>query len=79
MCNACGFLCCGSDRFGGCGCDHCDNPECWDDDSYLDEDDDDYPDCTEHGCCTPQPNRMASPELQAVLADALAKSAKEGE
>lgn len=29
MCNACGNLCCGSDEFGGCGCDHCDDPACW--------------------------------------------------
>lgn len=28
MCNACGFLCCGSDEFSGCGCDHCEEPEC---------------------------------------------------
>lgn len=30
MCNACGFLCCGSDQLHQCGCDHCDCPECWD-------------------------------------------------
>jgi hypothetical protein len=29
VCNACGFACCAWDGFGGCGCDHCDNPECW--------------------------------------------------
>ena len=29
MCNACGFSCCALDTFDGCGCDHCDNPECW--------------------------------------------------
>lgn len=28
MCNACGFLCCGSDEFSGCGCDHCSEPAC---------------------------------------------------
>lgn len=28
MCNACGFLCCGSDEFGGCGCEHCGHPDC---------------------------------------------------
>lgn len=28
MCNACGFLCCGSDEFGGCGCEHCGEPDC---------------------------------------------------
>lgn len=27
MCNACGFLCCANDDFGGCGCD-CAEPEC---------------------------------------------------
>jgi len=31
MCNACGNLCCGSDEFGGCGCD-CEEQECWSDD-----------------------------------------------
>lgn len=31
MCNACGFLCCGSDEFAECGCNHCPHPEChWD-------------------------------------------------
>lgn len=29
MCNACGNVCCGSDEFGGCGCDGCDDPACW--------------------------------------------------
>lgn len=28
MCNACGFLCCGSDEFGGCGCEHCGEEGC---------------------------------------------------
>ena len=28
MCNACGFLCCASDEFSGCGCDSCGEPEC---------------------------------------------------
>ncbi len=28
MCNACGFLCCGSDEFGGCGCESCGCDEC---------------------------------------------------
>jgi len=28
MCNACGFLCCGSDQFGGCGCEHCGEEAC---------------------------------------------------
>jgi len=40
MCNACGFHCCGSDQFTGCGCDHCDEPDCWSDDDF----DDDYMD-----------------------------------
>ena len=54
MCNACGFLCCASDQFGGCGCDcsvagcavicsNCheeghDADEC----DYPDDDEDDY-------------------------------------
>lgn len=46
MCNACGNVCCGSDEFGGCGCDGCDEPECWSDDSDFDEDyGDDYDFC----------------------------------
>lgn len=28
MCNACGFLCCGSDQLGGCGCEHCGEEGC---------------------------------------------------
>ena len=40
MCNACGFACCAWDGFGGCGCDHCSNPECWE---VCDE-------CGEVGC-----------------------------
>ena len=28
MCNACNNLCCGSDEFGGCGCEHCGCDEC---------------------------------------------------
>lgn len=46
MCNACGFLCCGSDLFSRCGCNGCDEFDCWDDDAedddeieYLDDDD----------------------------------------
>lgn len=30
MCNACGFLCCASDVFSGCGCDHCGEEACLD-------------------------------------------------
>lgn len=37
MCNACGNVCCGSDEFGGCGCDGCDEPECWSDDNDFDD------------------------------------------
>lgn len=44
MCNACGFYCCAYDGFSGCGCDHCDEPDCWsdDDDNDFDYDDDRY-------------------------------------
>lgn len=47
MCNACGFSCCASDSFDGCGCD-CDVTECrisrcggcgeWVDATYVDDD-----------------------------------------
>lgn len=35
MCNACGNICCGSDMFGGCGCDGCEDSACWSDDNDL--------------------------------------------
>lgn len=38
MCNACGFICCASDEFDGCGCNFCECPACWS------EDDDDFDD-----------------------------------
>jgi hypothetical protein len=28
MCAACGFSCCDSDEHVGCGCGHCDHPDC---------------------------------------------------
>ena len=37
MCNACHNVCCGSDLFGGCGCDGCDDPDCWSDEELDDE------------------------------------------
>src|ERR1700677_4632429 len=39
MCNACGFMCCAWDGFGGCGCDDCDEPECWSEEDDYDESD----------------------------------------
>jgi len=53
MCNACGFRCCGYDGFSKCGCDWCEEPECWDYDD-LDETDDEYPDYdpSYQGCCS---------------------------
>lgn len=36
MCNPCGFQCCASDEFGGCGCEHCDHPDCYDLDAEED-------------------------------------------
>ncbi len=46
MCNACGFMCCAYDGFSRCGCDHCDNPDCWSDDNDFtcESDDDDWGD-----------------------------------
>lgn len=45
MCNACGFQCCAYDAFSGCGCDSCDEPDCWSDDELegdeLEDGDDD--------------------------------------
>jgi hypothetical protein len=41
MCNACHNMCCGSDEFGRCGCEFCDEPDCWSDDED-DFDDDDF-------------------------------------
>lgn len=29
MCNACGSLCCALGSFSGCGCEDCENPDCW--------------------------------------------------
>jgi hypothetical protein len=45
MCNACGFHCCASDEFGGCGCD-CYEPACW---SEEEEDEDDGEGAREYG------------------------------
>lgn len=42
MCNACGFLCCASDCFEGCGCDHCGCSSCWTEDDDFDDSGDDY-------------------------------------
>lgn len=39
MCNACGFYCCAWDGFEKCGCDHCPDPKC------RDDDEDDFDDC----------------------------------
>lgn len=46
MCNACGFWCCAHDGFSKCGCEHCPNPACWDDDDEweCDDCDDDWDD-----------------------------------
>lgn len=52
MCNACHNMCCGSDQFEACGCDHCDEPDCWSDD--FDEGDDDY----EFDCACTKPARF---------------------
>jgi len=70
MCNACGNVCCGSDQFGGCGCDGCDCEECWSDEPEDDgEDYRDFDDDEEVG----MRSNNVPPDLQAVLADALAK------
>jgi len=42
MCNACGFYCCAYDGFSRCGCEHCPEPACWDEDEDDYGDDGDY-------------------------------------
>lgn len=37
MCNACGNVCCGVDCFEACGCDGCDEPDCWSPDDENDD------------------------------------------
>ena len=55
MCNACGNMCCGSDEFGGCGCDGCEEPDCWsEDEDERDDEDDGWLDCD---CCAPRAAR----------------------
>lgn len=58
MCNACGFLCCGSDQFDTCGCDGCPYSECWDipENDFDDGSDFDLPDFDFARCC-PVPAR----------------------
>lgn len=56
MCNACGFYCCGSDEFGGCGCEHCPDSACWpDDEDEWHDDDDQYEGSYD---CAPKPSRL---------------------
>lgn len=56
MCNACGFLCCGSDEFSGCGCDGCPCEDCWsDDEDFFGDDDDEY---TDYDCACTKPTRF---------------------
>lgn len=61
MCNACGNVCCGSDMFGGCGCDGCDDPDCWSDDNDFEDSGDegdmpeDYHEWPEANCCAKLP------------------------
>lgn len=52
MCNACGFLCCASDVFEGCGCDHCECYECHSSDDDIDAAEDAMDDFLEQGGVT---------------------------
>lgn len=67
MCNACGNVCCGSDEFGGCGCDDCEEPDCWSDDFGLDDrpDDEDngFPPYDRARCCQKPAARFACEAL----------------
>ena len=53
MCNACGFMCCALDTFDKCGCDGCDEPDCWTDDED-ERDDDDWDPGLDCDCCAPR-------------------------
>jgi hypothetical protein len=44
MCNACGFLCCFSDEFSECGCEHCPYEAC-----HYSEEDDEIDDWSDDG------------------------------
>jgi len=61
MCNACNNVCCGSDEFGGCGCDGCDDPDCWSEDNDFEDGGDDsdmpegYYEWPEANCCARPP------------------------
>lgn len=76
MCLACSMVCCASDEFEGCGCVHCDNPECWAepneyrDDDREDEDEDDYFDALPLAACpcAPAPARFRCDEIRELLA-----------
>lgn len=57
MCNACGNVCCGSDEFGGCGCDGCEDPDCWSEDED-ERDDDEWRFPPELDCCSPKVGRF---------------------
>lgn len=61
MCNACGFLCCASDEFSGCGCNDCECEACWTD--------------TDEGCDECKVIDV-SDELHQILADALKQYSK---
>lgn len=64
MCNACGFLCCGSDEFGGCGCDGCEEPDCWSDDDDLFGDDGDFDLDDYDFCACRKPSAFQCVEVQ---------------
>jgi hypothetical protein len=69
MCNACAFQCCASDEFERCGCDHCDEPDCWDEPEDLDGSDEaGIPDDEDYrlaACpCAPAPTRFRCEEIR---------------
>lgn len=66
MCNACHNMCCGSDEFGGCGCDGCFEEACWSDDNdFVDAfTEDDFRDLE---CATAaRPRRLICEEVRHV-------------
>lgn len=70
MCNACGNVCCGSDEFGGCGCDGCEEPECWLDDGDLAEREDDLGFAASRFTCRPASEREPAHGCQSAASEA---------
>ena len=67
MCNACGFLCCGSDQFSRCGCDGCEESDCWSDDNDFEDRDSEYPDDGFDFACVETTGLFSAPRKSCCL------------